>query len=120
MVQLGGFCGTFKGVLSTHLGFFSAFGLVFVGRFLGVFLASSGNEWGVGTQAGCQVHPENRPPTPPVVCPGLLVVHLGGLFGQISGLEVGEVMEGHRSTFDCALRVLLHIALCMRVAGEHG
>ena len=37
---------------------------------------------------------------------------------SISGMEVGEVIEGHGTTCDCTLSVLFHIALfCMCVAG---
>ena len=60
------------------------------------------------------------PTPPPLVRPGLLVVHLGGLFGQILGMEVGEVMEGDGTTRDCTLSVLFHSALSMCVAGERG
>ena len=45
------------------------------------------------------------PPTPPIVCPGLalLIVHVAGPFRQISGMEVGEGMEGHLTK--CVLSV---------------
>jgi len=48
-----------------------------------------------------------------IVCPGLglLVVHVAGPFRQISGMEVGEGMEGHGTKCECTLSVLLHIAL---------
>ena len=44
-----------------------------------------------------------RTVTPPIVCPdlGLLVVHVAGPFTQISGMEVGEGMEGHGTKCDC-------------------
>ena len=49
---------------------------------------------GVG-YGGCilrRVDPTRSPTGAP---PGLLVVHLGGLLGQIAGMEVREVKEGH-------------------------
>ena len=58
----------------------------------------------------------SEPSTPPkkkIVSPGLglLVVHVAGPFRQISGMEVGEGMEGHGTKCECTLSVLLHIAL---------
>ena len=54
-----------------------------------------------------------RPPAPPppkkIVCPGLalLAAHVAGPFRQISGMEVGEGMEGHGTKCECPLSVLL-------------
>ena len=36
----------------------------------------------------------------------------GGLPHSISGMEVGEVMEGKGTTYGFTLSVLLHIAFC--------
>ena len=36
---------------------------------------------------------------------------------SISGMEVGEVMEGQGTTYGCTLNVLFHIALCICVIG---
>ena len=105
MVQLGGSRCNSGGFKYTS-GIFSTFCEV---SFWVFFLISSGCEWGVGAQAGCQVHPQNcQPPPPPIVCPGLglLVVHVAG-----SGMEIGEGMEGHGTKCECALSVVLHIAL---------
>ena len=43
---------------------------------------------------------ENReaPPPPRMVCPAVLVVHLGSQLQQISSMEVGKVMEGGGGT----------------------
>ena len=112
IVQLGWFCGATRGGLRYNSGnfkyisgVFSTFCLV---SFLDLFLTPSGSEWGVGAQAGCWVHPQNcHPPPPPIECPGLglLVVHVAGPFTQISGMEVGEGMEGHGTKCDCTLSV---------------
>ena len=83
---LSGFCRTFSGI------------------FFWYFLGWSG-ELGARQGVRCIL----RTVSPPIVCPGLLVLHVGGPFRQISGMEVGEGMAG--PTSDCALSVLLHIAL---------
>ena len=41
----------------------------------------------------------------------------GGCPISISGMEVGEVMEGHGMTYDSTLSVLSHIALHICVLG---
>ena len=83
----GGGYGTIHGISSTHLGLFSPFPLVFVGR--------------VNNPRKC-VHPsrvlgasqEVSTPPPQMVCLGLLVVYLGSPLGQILDMEVGEGTEG--------------------------
>ena len=60
--------------------------------------------WEPRQGVGCILRTINTPP--PLVCPGLLVVHLGGPFGQISGMEVGEGMEVTEP------HVILHTVFC--------
>ena len=56
---------------------------------------------------------ELLPPPPPkkknILCPGLalLAVHVAGLFRQISGMEVGEGMEGRGTKCECPFSFLL-------------
>ena len=55
-----------------------------------------------------------RPPRP-LVCLGLLVVHLGGPLGQIAGKEVGKVMEGHGSIRDYIFTTHMHVCAALKM-----
>ena len=113
--KLGGFFGTIQWISSTHLGFSVHF-IWFLSNVFWEFFEYPPGVSGVreprqGVRCILRTVTPPPPPNPTMVCSGLLLVHLGGPFGQISGMEVGEVMEGHGTTCDCTLTVVFFTLL---------